>query len=34
MSHLKRKHIEQVFGWGKTVGRIRPTVFCGRERVE
>lgn len=34
ISQLKRKCIEQVFGWGKTVGRIRQAVYRGRERVE
>jgi hypothetical protein len=30
----KCKCIEQVFGWGKTVGRIRQVMCRGRERVE
>ena len=30
----KRKSIEQVFGWGTTVGRIRQAMYRGRERVE
>jgi hypothetical protein len=33
VSQLKRKCIEQVFGWGKTVGRVRQAVHRGRERV-
>ncbi|AJY27102.1 transposase DDE domain protein (plasmid) [Burkholderia thailandensis 34] len=34
ISQRKRKCIEQVFGWGKTVGRIRQVMCRGRERVE
>jgi hypothetical protein len=34
ISQRKRKCIEQVFGWGKTVGRIRQTVYRGRDWVE
>ncbi|WP_321917456.1 MULTISPECIES: IS5 family transposase [Paraburkholderia] len=34
ISQRKRKCIEQVFGWGKTVGRIRQATYRGRERVE
>jgi len=34
VSQRKRKCIEQVFGWGKTVGRIRQAVYRGCERVE
>lgn len=34
VSQRKRKCIEQVFGWGKTVGRIRQVMCRGRERVE
>ena len=34
VSQRKRKCIEQVFGWGKTVGRIRQALYRGRERVE
>jgi transposase len=34
ISQRKRKCIEQVFGWGKTVGRIRQAMVRGRERVE
>jgi transposase len=34
VSQRKRKCIEQVFGWGKTVGRIRQAMYRGRERVE
>jgi IS5 family transposase len=34
ISQHKRKCIEQVFGWGKTVGRIRQATYRGRERVE
>ena len=34
LSQRKRKCIEQVSGWGKTVGRIRQAMVRGRERVE
>jgi IS5 family transposase len=34
VSQRKRKSIEQVFGWAKTVGRIRQAMYRGRERVE
>ncbi|VVE55202.1 IS5 family transposase [Pandoraea sputorum] len=34
ISQRKRKCIEQVFGWGKTVGRIRQAMYRGRERIE
>lgn len=34
VSQRKRKCIEQGFGWGKTVGRIRQVMCRGRERVE
>ncbi|SDE04135.1 hypothetical protein SAMN05421548_13121 [Paraburkholderia lycopersici] len=34
ISQRKRKCVEQVFGWGKTVGRIRQVMYRGRERVE
>lgn len=33
ISQRKRKAIEQVFGWGKTVGPIRKTKYRGRDRV-
>jgi IS5 family transposase len=33
LSQCTRKRIEEPFGWGKTVGRIRQTVFRGLERV-
>lgn len=29
-----RKRIEEHFGWSKTVGRIRQTVFRGPRRVD
>ncbi|KVQ01408.1 hypothetical protein WJ95_26715 [Burkholderia ubonensis] len=29
-----RKRIEEHFGWGKTVGRIRQTVYRGIKRVD
>jgi len=34
LSQIIRKHIEEHFGWGKTVGRIRQTVFRGLQRVD
>lgn len=34
ISQRKRKCIEQVFGWGKTVGRIRQAMFRGLKRVD
>ena len=30
----KRKCIEHVFGWSKTVGRLRQAMYRGRERVK
>jgi len=33
ISQRKRKAVEQVFGWGKTVGPIRKTKHRGRDRV-
>jgi hypothetical protein len=29
-----RKRIEEHFGWSKTIGRIRQTVFRGLKRVD
>ena len=34
LSQIVRKRIEEHFGWAKTVGRIRQTVFRGLERVD
>jgi DDE family transposase len=34
MSQVIRKRIEEHFGWGKTVGRIRQTVYRGIRRVD
>jgi len=34
LSQMVRKRIEEHFGWGKTVGRIRQTVFRGLRRVD
>jgi transposase len=34
LSQAIRKRIEEHFGWGKTVGRIRQTVFRGMRRVD
>ncbi|WP_278185308.1 transposase [Paraburkholderia ginsengiterrae] len=34
ISQRKRKRIEQVFGWGRTIGRIRQAMNRGCERVE
>jgi transposase len=33
-SQVVRKRIEEHFGWGKTIGRIRQTVYRGLERVD
>jgi hypothetical protein len=33
-NHTIRKRIEEHFGWGKTVGRIRQTVYRGLRRVD
>jgi transposase len=34
LSQMVRKRIEEHFGWGKTVGRIRQTVYRGLRRVD
>jgi transposase len=34
ISQTIRKRIEEHFGWGKTIGRIRQTVYRGLERVD
>ena len=34
ISQVIRKRIEEHFGWGKTVGRLRQTVFRGLQRVD
>lgn len=34
LSQTIRKRIEEHFGWGKTVGRIRQTVYRGLKRVD
>ena len=34
LSQTIRKRIEEHFGWGKTVGRIRQTVYRGLRRVD
>ncbi len=34
LSQRARKRIEEHFGWGKTVGRIRQTVYRGIKRVD
>ncbi len=34
LSQKLRKRIEEHFGWGKTVGRIRQTVYRGMRRVD
>jgi len=34
LSQMIRKRIEEHFGWGKTVGRIRQTVYRGLRRVD
>ncbi|MGH9690442.1 MAG: transposase, partial [Candidatus Acidiferrales bacterium] len=33
VSQKKRKRVEEVFGWLKTVGLLRQTRYRGRERV-
>lgn len=33
-SQVVRKRIEEHFGWGKTIGRIRQTVYRGLQRVD
>jgi len=34
ISQIIRKRIEEHFGWGKTIGRIRQTLFRGLQRVD
>jgi hypothetical protein len=34
ISQQKRKLIEQVFGWMKTIGGLRKLRHCGGEQVE
>lgn len=34
MSQTVRKRIEEHFGWGKTIGRIRQTLYRGIRRVD
>jgi len=34
LSQVIRKRIEEHFGWGNTIGRIRQTVFRGIKRVD
>jgi len=34
LSQIVRKRIEEHFGWGKTIGRIRQTVYRGLRRVD
>jgi transposase len=34
VSQVVRKRIEEHFGWGKTIGRIRQTVYRGLKRVD
>jgi hypothetical protein len=34
LSQRKRKRIEEVFGWLKTIGRLRKVRFIGLRRVE
>ncbi|MGF6293104.1 hypothetical protein OKW50_008014 [Paraburkholderia youngii] len=33
ISQVKRKRIEEYSGWGKTIGRIRRTIYRGIKRV-
>ncbi|MFP4899196.1 transposase, partial [Paraburkholderia sp. BR14261] len=34
ISQIIRKRIEEHFGWSKTIGRIRQTVYRGIKRVD
>jgi len=34
ISQRLRKRVEEIFGWGKTVGGMRRTRFKGRERTQ
>jgi hypothetical protein len=34
ISQVKRKRIEERFGWGKTVERIRQTIYRGIKQVD
>jgi transposase len=34
LSQIVRKRVEEHFGWGKSVGRVRQTVFRGLRRVD
>lgn len=34
LSQIVRKRIEEHFGWGKTIGRLRQTTFRGLQRVD
>jgi hypothetical protein len=34
LSQIKRKLVEQIFGWVKTVGGLRKTRFIGRQKTE
>lgn len=34
ISQRIRKHIEECFGWGKTIGQVRQTKFRGTARVD
>jgi hypothetical protein len=34
LSQIVRKRVEEHFGWAKTVGRLRQTVFRGLSRVD
>ncbi|MCX6069773.1 MAG: IS5/IS1182 family transposase, partial [Chloroflexi bacterium] len=33
ISQLKRKRVEEVFGWGKTIGLLRKLVYRGEKLV-
>ena len=34
LSQIKRERIEEHYGWGKAVGRIRQTVYRGIKKVD
>lgn len=34
MSQRKRKRVEEIFGWLKTVGMLRKVKLCGVPRVD
>jgi len=34
ISMQKRKRIEQIFGWAKTIGHMRQIMVCGLQRAD